>query len=180
VIVRGNVTLRVRVVVLPEIPAEDLLQDPNTACFAPCADSSQLSAEALCLEVARVLRDHATGRELHMAVVAAAIRGRYNLMIKAMEAAKIEPVVIEDLVEIGRDMGLAEGVEKGRAEGVEKGRAEGVEAARAMLFEAIAARGLLLSADQRERIALVRSLATLQKWHRAALQAESTGALFGD
>lgn len=61
-----------------------------------------------------------------MAVVAAAIRGRYHLMIKAMEAAKVEPVVIEDLVEIGRDLGL----EQGRAEGIEKGRAEGVDAVR--------------------------------------------------
>lgn len=72
------------------------------------------------------LRERATGRELHMAVVAAAIRGRYHLMIKAMEAAKVEPVVIEDLVEIGRDLGL----EQGRAEGIEKGRAEGVDAVR--------------------------------------------------
>jgi hypothetical protein len=184
VIVRGNVTLRVRVVVLPEVPAEDLLADPRTACFAPCADSSSLSEAELCAEAARILRDHASGRELHMAVVAAAIRGRYNLMIKAMEAAKIQPVVIEDLVEIGRDLGLAEGraegVEKGRAEGVEKGRAEGVEAAREMLFETIAARGLVLGAPQRERIAREHSLDTLRKWHRAALHAESMDALLGD
>jgi flagellar biosynthesis/type III secretory pathway protein FliH len=52
-----------------------------------------------------------------------------------MDTAKLEPVVIQDLVEIGRDLGLeqgrAEGVEQGRAEGVEQGRAEGVEQGRA-------------------------------------------------
>jgi predicted transposase YdaD len=188
VIVRGNLTLRVHVVVLREIRAEVLLSDPRTACFAPGADSTTLSEQELCAAAARMLRDHATGRELHMAVVAAAIRGRYSLMIKAMEAAKIQPVVIEDLVEIGRDMGLAEGVEKGRAEGVEKGRAEGVEkgraegieAARDMLFDAIAARGFALGAAERERIAAERSLSRLREWHRVALVAQSLDAFFED
>jgi len=146
VITRGNVTLKLRVVVLSEVPAEQLLSDPRTACFAPCADSMGMSDEELCAKVAHALADRASGRELHMAVVAAAIGKRYHQMIKAMQAAKIDPVVIEDLVEIGVDMGVekgrAEGIETGRAEGIETGRAEGIETGRAEGVETGRAEGI--------------------------------------
>jgi predicted transposase YdaD len=179
VIVRGNVTVKVHVVVLPEISAEKLLADPRTACFAPCAHASGMSVEELCARVARTLRavrDRGTGRELHMAVVAAAVRQKYHQMIEAMEAAKVEPVVIEDLVEIGRDMGL----ETGRAEGIETGRAEGIEAARAMLLETIVVRGLSITDAQRERISRERLLERLREWHRGALHADSMAAVLGE
>ncbi len=163
-------TVKVHVVVLSEVPAETLLADPRTACFAPCADSSGMSAEELCTRVAIALRDGATGRELHMAVVAAAVRKRYHQMIKAMEAAKIEPVVIEDLVDIGVDMG--------RADGIQEGRVEGIQAAREMLLETIVARGLPMVDAERERISAESSLDRIREWHRAALHAESMGAVF--
>lgn len=47
-----------------------------------------------------------------MAVVAAAMRGRYDSMVTVMEQASMEPVVIEDLVKFGEDRGF----EKGRLE----------------------------------------------------------------
>jgi hypothetical protein len=38
-----------------------------------------------------------------MAVMAAAMRKRYNPMVEAMEQANMEPVIIEDLVNFGED-----------------------------------------------------------------------------
>jgi hypothetical protein len=188
-ITRDNVTVRVHVVVLPEVPAQLLLTDPRTACFAVGADPSSLSAEDLCTRVAETLRD-ATKRELHMAAVAARLCGRYAEMIRAMQAAKIDPVIIEDLVEIGRDMGLeqgraegiergrAEGIERGRAEGIERGHADGLEAVRQMLLDVIVMRGLELTDTERERISAERSLDRLREWHKKVLSAESlTGVL---
>jgi hypothetical protein len=180
VITRHNVTLRVHVVVLPEIPAEELLADPRTACFAACASTSDMSDEELCMRVATVLRERGTGRQFHMAVVAAATCGRYHEMIKAMEAAKIEPVVIEDLVEIGRDMGFDEGMAEGVAQGITQGVAQVIDAARSMLLETLSARGLVASAAQLERIAEERSLDRIREWHRAALTAESATAALGE
>jgi hypothetical protein len=40
-----------------------------------------------------------------MAVVAAAMRKRYESMVPAMEQANLEPVIIEDLVKFGEDRG---------------------------------------------------------------------------
>lgn len=40
-----------------------------------------------------------------MAVVAAAMRKRYESMVTAMEQANLEPVIIEDLVKFGEDRG---------------------------------------------------------------------------
>jgi hypothetical protein len=97
-----------------------------------------------------------------------------------MEAAKIEPVVIEDLVEIGRDMGFDEGIAQGIAQGITQGIAQGVEVARGMLLETLSARGLVASADQLDRIAEERSLDRIREWHRAALTAESATAALGE
>jgi len=89
-------------------------------------------------------------------------------MIKAMEAAKMEPVVIEDLVRIGEDLGI------------ERGRAEGIEAAREMLLETLAARGLEPTAAERMRFEGESSLDHLRAWHRAALRAESMADVIPD
>jgi hypothetical protein len=131
-----------------------------------------MSDEEICMRVATLLRERGTGRQFHMAVVAAATCGRYHQMIKAMEAAKIEPVVIEDLVEIGRDMGFDEGMARGMT--------QGIEAARGMLLETLSARGLVASAAQLERIAEERSLDRIREWHRVALTAESATAALGE
>lgn len=177
VIVRNSVTVRVRMVVLPELPAELLLENPRTVCFAPCADAAGMSEEELCAEVARRLKDdRASDRELHMAVVAAAMRRRYHLMIHAMQAANVEPVVIEDLVRIGEDLGIEKGLEQGRAEG----RAEGIDAAREMLLETLVARGLAPTDAERARIELETSLERLRAWHRAALRAESMAGVLAE
>jgi hypothetical protein len=56
VIVHGDLTLRVTPVVLPRVPAEVLLDDPRTACFAAGADRGPWSDEELCRRVAKALR----------------------------------------------------------------------------------------------------------------------------
>jgi hypothetical protein len=47
-----------------------------------------------------------------MAVVAAAMRKRYDAMVSAMEQANLEPVIIEDLVKFGEDRGFDRGVDR--------------------------------------------------------------------
>jgi hypothetical protein len=154
-----DITVKVTTVVLHEVKASVLLADPRTACFAAGADEDGRSIVELCAEVAASLRTRDAGwAERHMAVVAAAVRGRYNEMVNAMEQANMEPVIIEDLVNFGEDRGL----EKGH-------RAE----ARAMLRRVLAVRNLPLSPEQELRIDACTDLATLHRWHDQAILAQS-------
>ena len=52
-----------------------------------------------------------------MAVVAAATQGQYKEMVEAMQHENLEPVIIEDLVHIGEDIGYAPGHTAGHAAG---------------------------------------------------------------
>jgi hypothetical protein len=114
----GDVRVRVRHVLVPEVPAERLLVSPSTACFAAAADPGSRSVPWLCGEVAAGLRaGGASFYQRHMAVVGAATQGRYDAMVKAMASAGLEPVIIEDLVKFGEDRGL----EQGREQGFERG-----------------------------------------------------------
>nr|MCU0687812.1 hypothetical protein [Polyangiaceae bacterium] len=106
----GRVSVEVEHVVVPDVPAEGLLASANTACFAPAAAPGPLSAEALCLRAAELLRaDRAGWYRWHMAVVCAATQGRYHAMLEAMSQVGVERIVIEDLVEFGKDQGLEQG-----------------------------------------------------------------------
>ena len=101
-----------------------------------------------------------------MAVVAAAMRGRYKSMLRAMEQANLEPVVIEDLVKLGEDLGK----KKGLKEGLKKGRrAE----ERGTLRRVLALRKLALSAQQEQQINACTDLTTLRRWHDQAIFAEN-------
>ena len=136
--------------------------------------------------------------ERHMAVVAAAMRGRYESMVTAMEQANLEPVIIEDLVKFGEDRGYErgrlEGKEQGRVEGEERGRLKGeergrleeqrasldrrLEEARVTLRRVLALRKLGLTADGEARIDACTDFATLQRWHdQAVLAATADEAL---
>lgn len=97
-----------------------------------------------------------------MAVIAAAMQGRYDPMVNAMEEQGIE-----DLVKFGEDRGEARGLSLGEARGLAQG-----------LRAVFASRGLKLTAAQEARIdacadvaALARGLAqaTTAKTVRAAL-----------
>jgi hypothetical protein len=109
----GSVSVEVEHIVLPEVPAERLLASTHTACFAPAAAPGPLTAEALCLRAAELLRAEEAGwYRWHMAVVCAAIQGRYHAMLRAMDQVGVERIVIEDLVAFGKDQGRLEGEAK--------------------------------------------------------------------
>jgi hypothetical protein len=114
-IIRGDLSLRVTHIVLPRQPAEAFLDDPKTACFAAGAHRGAWSVETLCERVACALAaGNASWYQRHMAVIAAAVSGRYDAMVKAMERQHLEPIIIEDLVLFGEDRGVA----RGRSEGL--------------------------------------------------------------
>jgi hypothetical protein len=155
----GDITVKVTTIVLAEAPATSLLSNPATACFAAGSDAEGRTNEVLCAQVAAALRARgASWPERHMAVVAAAMRGRYESMVKAMEQANLEPVIIEDLVKFGEDRGY------------ERGR---LEEERSTLRRVLALRKLGLKPDGEARIDACTDLATLQRWHDQAVVAAS-------
>jgi predicted transposase YdaD len=101
----------------------------------------------------------------HMAVVAAATRGRYQDMVKAMGEHDMEPVIIEDLVRFGRDEGRdegrREGREEGRREGRDEGRREGRDEGRREVFARIIARKLGRALTRDEELALGRRISRI-------------------
>jgi hypothetical protein len=190
----GDVTLRLTSLVLPEIPASKLLADPRTACFAAAGDPESHSIARLCDEVAAVLaRRGASWAERHMAVVAAAAHGRYHAMVDAMERHEMEPVIVEDLVRYGEDVGyergvreglergVREGLERGVREGLERGVREGLERGvrvlRQNLNELLAARGLMTSAEEQAIIDAEREVTRLVGWLRCAATAATVAEL---
>jgi hypothetical protein len=170
----GSVAVRVHSLVLPEIPAELLLASPRTACFAPGAAAGSMTSAQICRRAAASLRSSgASSNQLHMAVVAAAMRGRYNQMVEAMNEMSMEPVIIEDLVKIGEDIGFERGIQKG----IEEGR---IEIAREWLLSTLEARGIELDEHDRARILAEPSMDRLRAWHRRALTIRSAGEILSD
>jgi hypothetical protein len=173
-IVVGSVTIQVTSVVVPEISAELLLVNPRTACFAPGAHTGDWSHDDLCRRAAAVLKaGNATWLELHMAVVAAAMQGRYESMAKALDEMNMEPIIIEDLVKFGEDRGFEKGIEKG----IEEGR---LEMAREMLLEMLDLRGISVDDSTRARILTEPSMDRLREWCRRALTESSVKAIVRD
>jgi hypothetical protein len=162
-----DITVKVTTVVLHKVKASVLLADPRTACFAAGAAKEDRSTAELCAKVADALRArNASWAERHMAVVAAAMRGRYKAMVDAMEHASLEPVVIEDLVKFGEHRGE----KRGEKRGMKKGRrAE----ERGTLRRVLALRKLALSPEQEQQVDTCTDLATLRRWHDQAIFAES-------
>ncbi len=112
----GDIRVRVRHVLVPDVPAERLLASPATACFAAAADPGGRTVRWLCRAVAAGLKaGGASFYQRHMAVVCAATQGRYDAMVEAMASEGLEPVIIEDLVKFGEDRGLEKGLERGLA-----------------------------------------------------------------
>jgi hypothetical protein len=171
----GDITVKVTTIVLPEVPASSLLSDPATTCFAAGSDAEGRTNEALCAQVASALRVRgASWPERHMAVVAAAMRGRYESMVTAMEQANLEPVIIEDLVKFGEDRGY----ERGRLEEQRASLDRRLEEARVTLRRVLALRKLGLTADGEARIDMCTDFATLQRWlDQAVLAATADEAL---
>ena len=179
-LVHHGITVRVSSLIVPDVPVERLLRDPRTACFAPAADSRGATDEVICDRVARLLREgQATFLEWHMAVVAARMHSqrRYKVMLDAMERNGQEPILIEDLIKIGRDDGFEEGLEEGLEKGLEAGRRSTLRESIAMVLEA---RGIALDDAQRARIAAELDVDRLSAWMRRAALAPDARALFDD
>lgn len=163
-LVHHRITVRVSSLVVPEVPAEQLLRDPRTACFAPAADSRGASDEVVCGRVARLLVE-AELLERHMAVVAARMHSprRCKVMIEAMEWNGQEPILIEDLIKIGED------------DGFEKGRQDALREALATVLDA---RGIPLDDIQRARVRLEEDVERLSTWMRRAATARDAREVF--
>ena len=105
----ADISVRVKTIVLPNVPAAKLLANPKTACFAAGANAGGWSDQELCMRVAMSLRQaDASWPERHVAVVAALAQKRYDAMVAAMENVHLEPVIIEDLVKYGEERGAAQ------------------------------------------------------------------------
>ena len=84
----------------------------------------------------------------------------------------------QQLIAKGELKGRAEGELKGRAEGELKGRAEGELKGKAEnVLAVLEVRGLAATAEQRARILDCRDVARLDRWHRAAITADSVEAM---
>ena len=99
-------------------------------------------------------------------------------MVRAMEQANLEPVVIEDLVKFGEDRGRKRGMKKGLERGLEQGLKQGLERGRQAeeretLRRVLALRKLSPSPEEEQQIDACADLATLRRWHDQAIFAGS-------
>ena len=102
-------------------------------------------------------------------------------MVSSMQRAKVETVILEDLVHFGEDRGFARGVQEGREAGREEGREQGLEEGReqgrsllvATLLDILQTRGLEPTPEERERIDRERSVEAVRRWCQRACTASS-------
>jgi hypothetical protein len=88
-------------------------------------------------------------------------------MMGAMNEISMEPVIIDDLVAFGEDIGFERGIKTGRLEGI-----------REALLTTFEARGIELGEPERARILEEPSMARLRAWLRRAFTAGSASELF--
>ncbi len=187
---RGGVSIEIATIVLSELSASLLLSCAETACFAMAAAPDGMTVDELCDMVVRALgRPGANAQERAMAGVAAIAAGRYDALKSAMERAKMEPIIIEEFVDYGYDLGLAEGMQRGREKGIEEGRERGIEEGRekgrvaeavSALVAVLSARALVLTAVYEERVRACTDPARLEAWIRRAAVATSIDEVFVD
>jgi hypothetical protein len=116
----------------------------------------------------RLRADGAGWYRWHMAVVCAATQGRYHAMLEAMAQVGVERIVIEDLVEFGKDLGLEQGREQGRLEGEARALLKQLRLRFGPASEGVAAR--VRSAPE----------ADLERWLERVLTAASLDDVFAD
>ena len=136
-IVRGDVIVRITTVVLPELPASLLIGRRGLACFAVGAEPGEWSVEELCSRVVEVMRrDGASRDQWRVAGVVAATQGRYKEFMRAMEMERGKPVIVDELVLYGQDLGYRRGRRQGLKQGREQGREQGMRRALLATYEA--------------------------------------------
>lgn len=158
-IVRGSLTLHADVVVLCEVPVERLLSRAETACFALVGDLGALPLDEACDRVVAALaREGSDEHEKILAGMAATLTGRHAALVRAMERANMQPVIIEDLVDYGYDLGLQAVIERGMERAI---------------LELADARQLSVTDAERETILAQRDVETLRAWLRRMVTAAS-------
>lgn len=169
---RVDLTLRIRSFVLPDMDASVLLANDETACFAAACDPGPMSFEELCGRVCDALvRTGASWYRRHMAAVCALSQGRLRVMVDAMAQRNLEPVIIEDLVKYGEEIGF----EKGEQTGLDKGE---LKEARKALRRVLSRKQLFLSSEQEQLIDGCDKLDQLETWLDDAVLASSCDDVF--
>ncbi len=91
----------------------------------------------------------------------------------------MEPVIIEDLVDYGYDLGRAEGRQEGRQEGERVGREVGrLAEARAAVLTVLGARGFVVGDLIARRLHDCDDLGVFEDWLRRAAVAPSVDEVF--
>jgi hypothetical protein len=172
---KGSVSVLVTHLILPEAKASRLVLDERTACFAPAADDEGRGDWVVCQQTVAVLQQsRASLRRWQMAAVAARSRseGRYRAMVKVMEEAGVQSVIIEDLIHIGEEFGFSRGLEEGTKAGK-------VEEARKAVERVLRKRNLAISEAQAAQLAACDDLDTLERWLDLAITAANAADVFG-
>lgn len=111
---------------LPDLPAELLLQSSMTMCFAVGGALGEMSVNTVCTRVVKVmLRSGASEAAWRVARVVAAGAGRYEAFMDAIDQVRTRPPLTDDLVRYGIDVGYRRGKQRGLLRGRAEGRAEG-------------------------------------------------------
>jgi hypothetical protein len=167
---KGSVSVLVTHLVLPEAKASRLVLDERTACFAPVADDEGRGDWVVCQQTVAVLRDSgASLRRWQMAAVAARARSekRYHAMVRVMEEAGVQSVIIEDLIHIGEEFGFSRGLDEGK-----------VTEARRAVERVLRRRNLPVTEAQAAQLAACKDLDILERWLDLAITAASAAEVF--
>jgi hypothetical protein len=149
----GNVIVRVRPIVLPEVSAALLLQDPATACFAPGADAGDWTDEELCRRTVEAM-EGGSREQWRVAAVVAAVQGRYKMLVRATEQHRGESEIwCSDLYGIAKDVGYRQGKRRGLEQGM-----------RRSLLATYEARFGAVPPDVAAAVETMRSTRTLLQW----------------
>lgn len=126
----GNVTVEVEVVVLPDVPAESLLDHPGLACFAIGAARGEMSVQDLCRRVVEAMRrDASSPLAWRVAAAIAVARRRYKAWEEAMKQTDVESQLFPEEREMYQAYFYEEGRRSGRRSGRRLGRTEGLHEA---------------------------------------------------
>ena len=156
VIQYGGITVRATMVAVPEVPAERLLGDPMTACFAPAADAGGMEDEVLIARTGEVLQKmKASPRQWAMAAAAAAVAGRSGTMLATFWKTEEDKVLLAELKQLFREQAELQGM-------------------RRALRRVLTRRALVIAPDDDLRIRYCDEPDQIERWLDAALVATST------
>lgn len=158
----GNVTVKVEVVVLPDVPAESLLDHPGLACFAIGAARGEMSVQELCQRVVEAMRrDGSSPLAWRVAAAIAVARRRYKAWEEAMKEEDVRSQLFPEEREMYQAYFYEEGQRSGRRKGLAAGRAAGMHESLLATYEA---RFGQVPAAIRRAVKAAQNPATLLRW----------------